>query len=90
MTSLRFHCPAPGLLHLHGSITQKYTFNGTRTYCRELFFFLKITFVALKLQIMMILSNTLNYFLKAFFKKNYFSKHCVKMHQNEVRLIFLC
>lgn len=51
MTSLRFDCPALGLLHLHGSITQKYTLNGMRTYLERFFFlsFFKknITFVAL-------------------------------------------
>lgn len=41
MTSLRFDCPALGLLHLHGSITQKYTLNGMRTYLESLFFLKK-------------------------------------------------
>lgn len=45
MTSLRFDCPALGLLHLHGSITQKYTLNGMRTYLESLFFFLKKNYI---------------------------------------------
>lgn len=45
MTSLRFDCPALGLLHLHGSITQKYTLNGMRTYLESLFFLLKKNYI---------------------------------------------